>query len=929
MKRKVANGLLVVVLASNNALGSGVVVNAMVNTNNTSEITLETSENTDVITDDHSTVEADKTEETGTDVSEETNSSEITTEDSSEDGTNKTEETDKDVSEETNSSEITTEDPFAVGTNKTEETGEDESDENNSSGVTNEEVLEEDKNNIPQLESSSQIQPTTIVNVSNEAELKAELNSDNTLINLTQNIELTAPLEIAGKNTIIIDGKGKKITFKKDATNKKNIFILKNSNAIVVKDVTIEDYYSAAISVNESKNIFLEDVDLIGQAITNPDDTRSLVGVDLVGSTANIKNIKSKNHRYAGIRVRNVSTLTLDGWNEHTDDTNDIESQVISGQENNIISDKSNNYSEWEVKLNADSNTTSTIYKVKTLANIDNFEDFKKAIALDNTTITLTDDIEINEKVEIIAKKITINGASIKDADGNTRLHQIKITSNASTNDDGINTSALVVKSKNTIISNLTIINETTKPGLTLYGAEDVKLSDIEIIGIKSELDTGTDTNPDYGPDFDPGYDPDLNPDPEEDPDSDLPDTNLYSDTAPTNATSTIERSGVALDIYNSKNVKLNNIKSSNSLYRDFQIRGGSQVEILSKNAHSTGAVHIQSIQKEGEAENVITDASNFYLAGVPFEEKVDGDIKITKVDYFLKVEKDATEISDILEGIKNGGTVVTLQNDITLDWDDLPEDDTESLKIEVNRNVTIDGNGHTLDLNGLGTFVLKGKDIIVKNITIDNSFEHGVNIYNSKNVLLDNVVLSNSFQSGIFVNGSTVVLKDVSTLYNVDAGIKITRSRTLRSPSHFDSEVKVKGTLTQKESNISVTVLNLEMLDDTKQDNKFIPQEGTYTEHTNDANYKKLSQYYIDLFQIEGTDAAQKEYWEQEIDYLVLQEKINVKDHNTVLDENKQPIRLMGDGVTDDTDNLIRLIKYAASNSQELYFPAGTYKIT
>ncbi|WP_363134336.1 glycosyl hydrolase family 28-related protein [uncultured Clostridium sp.] len=35
-----------------------------------------------------------------------------------------------------------------------------------------------------------------------------------------------------------------------------------------------------------------------------------------------------------------------------------------------------------------------------------------------------------------------------------------------------------------------------------------------------------------------------------------------------------------------------------------------------------------------------------------------------------------------------------------------------------------------------------------------------------------------------------------------------------------------------------------------------------------------------------------------------------------------------MGDGVTDNTENLKKLIEYAASHGRELYFPAGVYKI-
>ena len=91
MKKKVAKGLLVAVVASNQVLGSSVAANGMLNNTDTSEITLETNTNTDVITEDQSTVVTNKTEESGANVSEETNSSTVTEEPST-DVTDKTEE---------------------------------------------------------------------------------------------------------------------------------------------------------------------------------------------------------------------------------------------------------------------------------------------------------------------------------------------------------------------------------------------------------------------------------------------------------------------------------------------------------------------------------------------------------------------------------------------------------------------------------------------------------------------------------------------------------------------------------------------------------------------------------------------------------------------------------------------------------------------
>lgn len=492
---------------------------------------------------------------------------------------------------------------------------------------------------------------------------------------------------------------------------------------------------------------------------------------------------------------------------------------------------------------------------------VTNVDEFKVALTKPQTVIDIVYDIEVYEPIEIRVDNIQING----------NLNHIDIISNAASN-NGVNTSSLAVKSKNVVINNVAIINRTTKPGLTLYGAKNACLTDIEIIGI------------------------------------------LFDE----EANQTSDRSGVGIDIYNST-VTLENITCANSLYRDFQVRGGSTVELLSMNNHSADVVHMQTIQRPGEPANTIIDASQLYIAGVEFEENNE-----KKIDYYLKYEVDVGTLEELLHTIKYGGAVITLQNDIQVN----PVDDA-NIEIEVGRNVTIDGDGNTLDLNGKGKFVLKGKDIVVRNLNVVNSADHGVNIYNSKNVLLQGVNVSQSVRNGIFVNGSTVVLRDFMTSSNGEDGIKITRSRTLNAPSHFDSEVKLEGSRHQEESTISVNVTNLEMVDGYKQDNKFIFVPGTYNEHVNDEEYKRLSQYYIDLLNLAGTPAETKEFWEQQIDYLVIQGRLDVTKQTTVTDASGNPIQLVADGVVDNTAHLIELIKYAASHSQELYFPAGTYKIT
>ena len=213
-------------------------------------------------------------------------------------------------------------------------------------------------------------------------------------------------------------------------------------------------------------------------------------------------------------------------------------------------------------------------------------------------------------------------------------------------------------------------------------------------------------------------------------------------------------------------------------------------------------------------------------------------------------------------------------------------------------------------------------------NLTIRNSKDIGVNIYNSRDVMLDNVNIIDSTRYGIFVNGSGVKLKNCYTSNNNEGGIMITRSRTLRGNSYIDSYVEVIDSIKHDEPNINVAVKNLEMIDGYFQDNKFIAPDNIYNKYENDAEYKVLSDYYLDLFGIVGEE-RNKKYKEQSIDYMITQKVINVQNHNEVLNPDGTPIRLVGDGKVDETENIEKLIEYAASHGRELYFPKGTYKIT
>ena len=383
------------------------------------------------------------------------------------------------------------------------------------------------------------------------------------------------------------------------------------------------------------------------------------------------------------------------------------------------------------------------------------------------------------------------------------------------------------------------------------------------------------------------------------------------------------KRSKVGIDIYKST-VTLNNITTANHLYRAIQVRGGSTVDILSKNNHTNDTVHIQTIKdlKKEESDNKINDEKGLYLAGTPTE---NNDKKT--VNYFAKKEVEVSTAKDFIDNLNTSGSVLNIKNDITIKEEDLKSlgDKTE---LVVSNNIIINGNDNAIDLNKLATVTLKGNDIKLNNLNIKNSKDIGINVYNSKDIVLDEVSVENSTRYGIFVNGSSVKLKNCSTSNN-NGGIMITRSRTLRSASHQDSDVEVIGSIKQKESNVDVAVTNLEMVDDGYfQNNKFTAPEGTFNKIENDPEYKVLSDYYLDLFGIEG-EARNKKYKEQTTNYMITQTVIDAQNNTEVTNPDGSYVTLAGDGVTDDTENLEKLIEYAALHGREIYFPAGTYKIT
>ncbi|MBQ8997195.1 MAG: DUF5011 domain-containing protein [Clostridium sp.] len=555
----------------------------------------------------------------------------------------------------------------------------------------------------------------------------------------------------------------------------------------------------------------------------------------------------------------------------------DLENNIVEGEDNTSnIEESIIENTEKEPAINTSEIVSASEEKeqiedinmntVTTEVNVSDFTTLKQALEVSDSTITLVADIKLEEDLNILKNNITIKG------NGHTIKSDIKEV-DAKT---GVKTTyKLTTKASNTTIENLKFEDYISNV-LTLYNAKNATLSNLSFIG--NDINT-KDNN---------------------------------------------DRSKVAIDIYNST-VKLENITTKNNLYRGIQVRYGSTVEVLSKNSHINDNVHIQTIKSTTDANeptNTIIDTNGYYISGI--EKENNG--KLT-LNYYTKNDIYINSATEFIDNLQNSGNVLHINNDINFTESDLATSNKEG-ELVISPNVTIMGYNNTINLNNLAKITLKGNDIRLVNLTIRNSKDIGVNIYNSRDVMLDNVNIIDSTRYGIFVNGSRVKLKNCYTSNNNEGGIMITRSRTLRGSSYIDSCVEVVDSIKHDELNINVAVKNLEMIDGYFQNNKFIAPSDIYNQYENDAEYKVLSDYYLDLFGIEGEE-RNKKYKEQSIDYMVIQKIINVKENTEVLDTDGKPIRLVGDGIVDETENIEKLITYAASHGRELYFPEGTYKIT
>ena len=141
-------------------------------------------------------------------------------------------------------------------------------------------------------------------------------------------------------------------------------------------------------------------------------------------------------------------------------------------------------------------------------------------------------------------------------------------------------------------------------------------------------------------------------------------------------------------------------------------------------------------------------------------------------------------------------GDEIEIQSDITV-----------SQQVNVNKDVTIDGNGFTIsptftktNNSNNSTFGIHSSGVTIKNLTVDGTLGtnlHGINIYMVSNILLDGVSILNNDYAGIVVNGSIVTVNNILTAGNGWYGINIDQGSGVTT----EAKLTVNGTSSHNET--------------------------------------------------------------------------------------------------------------------------------
>ena len=210
----------------------------------------------------------------------------------------------------------------------------------------------------------------------------------------------------------------------------------------------------------------------------------------------------------------------------------------------------------------------------------------------------------------------------------------------------------------------------------------------------------------------------------------------------------------------------------------------------------------------------------------------------------------------------------------------------------EVTKNVTIEGNGHTIsgDDNWYKTGGSGNQSIItstagtltLKNLILQHGPKQGAQAYGNGHLVLDGVTISDFKYSGLIANGGIIEIKDLNL--NTTAGIEIGKSKT--NNIDVTPTIKMNGTLktTSKallyEDSSTPSPLIIENEEGTT-DKLFVTEEAVFiTDENNNVIYEAQNVSKID---IENSEMSEEKFVTVTINYNEKNLKLVVTKNDTL----------------------------------------------
>ncbi len=166
---------------------------------------------------------------------------------------------------------------------------------------------------------------------------------------------------------------------------------------------------------------------------------------------------------------------------------------------------------------------------------------------------------------------------------------------------------------------------------------------------------------------------------------------------------------------------------------------------------------------------------------------KTKGTFTVT-VESDVKSEMNVENASQLKAALENVDvTTINLKADIAL-----------SKALTIDRAVTINGNGHSLDKNVvIGS---QGKNVTLNDVEVNNNEDaYAVQVYDTYGVTLNNVTATSSQKGAILINGSTVKLTGTTTVDGPWGGIEVSKGKNAKGMP----ELTVEGTLVNNSNGV------------------------------------------------------------------------------------------------------------------------------